>query len=913
MCTLRPFVCNDMFKFNGVNLDPLTETYGLSFYMQYLAHWPEYFQVAESPSGEIMGYIMGKAEGHGESWHGHVTALSVSPDYRRLGLAATLMKFFEDVSEKKRCFFVDLFVRVSNKIAINMYHQLGYIVYRTVIEYYSGDEDAYDMRKALKRDVDKKSMIPQKLPNPSFLQIFKVIAIENTMASEEHRKLASTIKSIHMELRDLTKEFGADEAWKRHINDKKIRTIYAESMRKLAEIHWVHNQPLDDRIQWTINFCDYYFQKDEINRWKEKDLKVLQKLKDEGFVKILNEFSDIQIDFKLEVLDVGSSGNFFKHERFNVIPIDISPSHDSVYYCDFLSVSIDQELQCNSNSIETLPREFFHVVIFCLLLEYLPTSQQRIKCCEKAFKALKTEGILVIITPDSNHEMKNSKQIKNWRWTLAVMGFQRIKFEKLKNLTCMVFRKSLKPEIPLRWANNNKEDYMEFKLEIPQDKSKVKVIAEDCKNEKQEFDQLILILISVISVTVLIVYKSENERLNHVLSVINFFGQRDAISLVKIENYSNFSYRFDYPLPSWIYLSNEFHGYSAFWKKNDLVAGGEAIALAIGSVHGNVLFQCKIHFTDNTIANGKFGFMRVEAEIADIEVATEKFIIYKFICKTKNDNGTPKNLILINTETKSEHYLPIRHMTIKNNPLLEKSLLTVCLDLNSYNRSFTDDFITDTNIAQYFLHHELIGIRNFIIYNSNINQMNQHVIDLLTNKYGIRLNVLPYNFPLMISNRAKNRAIIEADCFLRTSGLTKYVMVASVDEYLYPSQKLSPVNPLIKFFNRYSSEVSRFEISMKSVCTDPHKKINSDNERYSVDIKTRVFYIQKNEFPYNDKPVNDIGKKSIEVDRNFAVIHKYIKCPTTQDLYDWRTTMEKSHQGYIDHISQELNKLLFHQ
>lgn len=40
----------------GSNLDPLTETYGLPFYMQYLAHWPEYFEVAESPSGEIMGY-----------------------------------------------------------------------------------------------------------------------------------------------------------------------------------------------------------------------------------------------------------------------------------------------------------------------------------------------------------------------------------------------------------------------------------------------------------------------------------------------------------------------------------------------------------------------------------------------------------------------------------------------------------------------------------------------------------------------------------------------------------------------------------------------------------------------------------------------------------------------------------------
>lgn len=108
-----------------------------------------------------MCLVMGKAEGHGENWHGHVTALTVSPDFRRLGLAATLMTFLEEVSERymileciscinfnffrKRAYFVDLFVRVSNKVAINMYTNLGYIVYRTVLEYYSGDpdEDAY--------------------------------------------------------------------------------------------------------------------------------------------------------------------------------------------------------------------------------------------------------------------------------------------------------------------------------------------------------------------------------------------------------------------------------------------------------------------------------------------------------------------------------------------------------------------------------------------------------------------------------------------------------------------------------------------------------------------------------------------------------------------------------------------------
>ncbi|XP_054365963.1 N-alpha-acetyltransferase 20 isoform X2 [Mirounga angustirostris] len=138
---------------------------------KYLAHWPEYFIVAEAPGGELMGYIMGKAEGSvaREEWHGHVTALSVAPEFRRLGLAAKLMELLEEISERKGGFFVDLFVRVSNQVAVNMYKQLGYSVYRTVIEYYSAsngepDEDAYDMRKALSRDTEKKSIIP--LPHP---------------------------------------------------------------------------------------------------------------------------------------------------------------------------------------------------------------------------------------------------------------------------------------------------------------------------------------------------------------------------------------------------------------------------------------------------------------------------------------------------------------------------------------------------------------------------------------------------------------------------------------------------------------------------------------------------------------------------------------------------------------------------
>ncbi|KAL6093964.1 hypothetical protein STEG23_026115 [Scotinomys teguina] len=72
---------------------------------------------------------------------------------------------------------LNLFVRVSNQVAVNMYKQLGYSIYRTVIEYYSAsngepDEDAYDMRKALSRDTEKKSIIPLPSPHSSDIATF---------------------------------------------------------------------------------------------------------------------------------------------------------------------------------------------------------------------------------------------------------------------------------------------------------------------------------------------------------------------------------------------------------------------------------------------------------------------------------------------------------------------------------------------------------------------------------------------------------------------------------------------------------------------------------------------------------------------------------------------------------------------
>jgi len=165
MTSVRRFNCRDLLCFNTVNLDYFTETYNLNFYMQYLARWPEYCLMAVTPNHSNMAYILGKAEGTGRLWHGHVTAVTVGPPYRRQGMAQKLMNYLENVTiNRHNAYFVDLFVRVSNTVAIEMYKAFGYSMYRTVLGYYANDENAYDMRKAMPRDKEKKSVIPMTRP-----------------------------------------------------------------------------------------------------------------------------------------------------------------------------------------------------------------------------------------------------------------------------------------------------------------------------------------------------------------------------------------------------------------------------------------------------------------------------------------------------------------------------------------------------------------------------------------------------------------------------------------------------------------------------------------------------------------------------------------------------------------------------
>lgn len=296
------------------------------------------------------------------------------------------------------------------------------------------------------------------------------------MATKEHLILSEQIKKVHKDLRKNAKKFGSTDAWRKHINNRGQLDSYSKAMKELATNYWDSNLKGNDmshenRIEWSVQFCTNYFHDNKIRNHHREREKRINELLPEAIHVELPTSSDEDCKRTIRLLDVGSCYNPFKqYDNFTVTAIDISPASPDVHRCDFLNTPVfPQEFVEQDDNTLTITSCSYDVVVFSLLLEYMPTSEQRLICCRKAYEILDTEGILIVVTPDSKHVGANAKLMKNWRYTLALMGFSRIKYEKLVHITCMVFRKALFKDVTVRWANIHKEDYMSCNLFIPQD------------------------------------------------------------------------------------------------------------------------------------------------------------------------------------------------------------------------------------------------------------------------------------------------------------------------------------------------------------------------------------------------------------------------------------------------------------
>ena len=162
-------------------------------------------------------------------------------------------------------------------------------------------------------------------------------------------------------------------------------------MKHLSNDYWAN----ESRLNWLSDKLNLYFTENDDQRFFNR---LCRRLNQDGDINRMDPFGHHDI---INVLDVGSCHNPLQKclrnsEKFQITAMDLSPACSTVFQGDFLQIPLSEKYE---EDLQSLKIQSYDAVIFCLLLEYLPSPKLRLKAVKKAFELLKPFGLLLIVTP----------------------------------------------------------------------------------------------------------------------------------------------------------------------------------------------------------------------------------------------------------------------------------------------------------------------------------------------------------------------------------------------------------------------------------------------------------------------------------------------------------------------------------
>lgn len=288
----------------------------------------------------------------------------------------------------------------------------------------------------------------------------------------------------------------------------------------------------------------------------------------------------------------------------------------------------------------------------------------------------------------------------------------------------------------------------------------------------RKYQQLLLIIISFISVFSLLLYRYEYLKLLNVLEVLNFFGYTadNLTNCVLLED--NFFVDLENdnllakPPTSWT-KHDDHYVYSAFWSTRQ-----QSVSL--------LLLGPRSTFADNEC--------RIWFKMADMYTSRQGKFTYKIILNVNNSNFhqyevhcTPNNIpvdmepygILLGRENALRLFIPIE----VQKDIQDKDDLIVCIGPD-YSGS------PDTYLIEMIAYHTLLGVRHFVAYDIGIHYQ---VLQFLRAMAGHQelyktFSTLSWRFPTM--DLQLEKSILEKDCKQRTEKHAKHSILLSWDQYL---------------------------------------------------------------------------------------------------------------------------------
>lgn len=361
----------------------------------------------------------------------------------------------------------------------------------------------------------------------------------------------------------------------------------------------------------------------------------------------------------------------------------------------------------------------------------------------------------------------------------------------------------------------------------------------------KKYHQLLLLITSIVSLSLLLVYRHEYNRLHYVLEVFNFFGQSCNLSDFQLTDPTLKYYDWGAE-PVW-QKSENVYVYSAFWN------GKEAKSLVIQPDQTELARNCYLWFEDKQKpVIGKFKYTRIAQDKRVGHVAYFYYCMlsslehspYAISFSIKNKQLKDSKKILLTT--------PVGYTHKFNN--------TICISPTDFQKQYFIEFLS---------YHKLVGVDNFIFYTNNIPHRLAKIISNLSSRLGIKVVFLLWNYPL--TEDSLTRSIIEHDCRLRTNDFSRYSITLEINEFIVSSN----FHTLVEFVDKYDSKnLSRLSLPVQVFCVEHNnhrKPIVLQNTDVNYNGETIIQYIYRSN--HNDDVVNTQA-----IVKDIVSIHKYMKC-----------------------------------
>lgn len=379
----------------------------------------------------------------------------------------------------------------------------------------------------------------------------------------------------------------------------------------------------------------------------------------------------------------------------------------------------------------------------------------------------------------------------------------------------------------------------------------------------RKYYQAILAVTAIVSLVSLLIYRHEYNKLRYVLEVFNYFGKpgprRADVNCTNLgTSFTTFNAKFDEPIPSWQHLEDDLYIYSAY-SINDR----EIRAVGLGTINSISNMQCLIFFeNESKPILGSFKFISIGNAVVSSLRENSRYGGYHFVC-TYTSNETPTGITFVTKSNKNLNYAPIFPIKIQPRSL-SHSRIGICVTQSSMKPAKSIDMIG------FISFHALIGMDNFIIYDSRIsNKFNSRLKEIANDPisfWKFTYTVIPWNFPFMDIDQNVIREIIEIDCLYRTYNNVAYAIILSWNEYVNLKYHRATID-LLADFRQTRLVADRYKLKTKTFCTQ-----QADHKQY---VNSTLMILKKTK-----TNVNNLKDHSIYIHKPHVTLqnsHMYVK------------------------------------